>query len=212
MKAIRKIAEVLGIIIIVISILLVGFVLIGPRFGWEVHPILSGSMEPALKVGGIIVTGPEKIQNIEVNDIITFQVSPEYKVTHRVVAIEIIDNKPWFQTKGDSNKDPDANLVSSEEDVMRKVIFHLPYLGFAAVFMQKKLAFIFLIGIPALILIAIFIRDLLKGIREEKEKRRLKKSGSGQGSKNKKYFKDMNIPNIKEVKNNIFYPLDDKNE
>ena len=174
MKAIRKIAEVLGIIIIVISILLVGFVLIGPRFGWEVHPILSGSMEPALKVGGIIVTGPEKIQNIEVNDVITFQVNPEFKVTHRVVAIEIIDGKPWFQTKGDANQEQDLNLVSSEEEVIRKVVFHFPYLGFAAVFMQKKLAFILLIGIPALILIFIFSRDLLKGIRENKEKKKIK--------------------------------------
>lgn len=184
MKAIKKIAEWFGIVIIAISILLVGFVLLGPRFGWETHPILSGSMEPALKIGGIIVTRPEKIQNIEVNDIITFEVRAGHKVTHRVVAIEMIEGKPWFQTKGDVNQEPDPNLVSSEEEVMRKVVFHLPYLGFAAVFMQKRLAFIFLIGIPALILIGIFSRDIWKGIREEKEKRRSKASNSRQGGEN----------------------------
>ena len=194
MKTIKKIAEWFGVVIIAISILLVGFVLLGPRFGWETHPILSGSMEPALKVGGIIVTKPEKIQNIEVNDIITFQVSAGHKVTHRVTAIEMIDGKPWFQTKGEANQEPDPNLVSSEEGVMRKVAFHFPYLGFAAVFMKKKLAFIFLIGIPALILIGIFSRDIWKGIREEKEKiksykhavHNSKASNSRQGDKNTK--------------------------
>ena len=62
MKIIKKIAEWFGIVILVIAILLVGFTFIGPRFGWETHPVLSGSMEPALKVGGIIVTKPERLE------------------------------------------------------------------------------------------------------------------------------------------------------
>ncbi len=181
MKTVKKIAEWFGIVIVAISVLLVAFVLIGPRLGWETHPILSGSMEPALKVGGIIVTRPEKIQNIEINDIITFDINAEFKMTHRVVDIKMLEGKPWFQTKGDANQEPDPNFVSSEEGVMRKVVYHFPYLGFAAVFMQKRLAFIFLIGIPALILIGIFSRDIWKGIREVKEKRRLKASNSRQG-------------------------------
>ena len=186
MKTVKKIAEWFGIVIVAISILLVAFVLIGPRLGWETHSVLSGSMEPALKVGGVIITRPEKIQNIEVNDIITFDVSAGYKITHRVVDIKMLEGKAWFQTKGDANQAPDPNLVSSEEGIMRKVVFHFPYLGFVAVFMQKKLAFILLIGIPALILIGIFSRDIWKGIREVKEKRRSKASNSSQVDKNEK--------------------------
>ena len=157
---------------------LVGFVLIGPRFGWEVHPILSGSMEPELKVGGVIVTKPENINNIEVNDIITFQVEADYKVTHRVTAIELIDGKPWFQTQGDANPEPDQSMVSSVEGIMRKVVLHIPYLGFAATFMQRRLTFILLIGIPSILLVLIFGRDLLKAIKEERDKKRLKEEPS----------------------------------
>jgi signal peptidase I len=184
LKVLKKIFEWIGIIIIIISILLIAFVLIGPRFGWEAHPILSGSMEPVLNVGGVIVTKPEKIQNIEIGDIITFEVDAGYKVTHRISDIEIIDGKSWFQTKGDANQEPDFNLVSSEKGIMRKVVFHIPYLGFASVFMQKKSTFILLIAIPALVLIGIFSHDIWKGIKEVKKERKSKKSNSIQDDNN----------------------------
>lgn len=179
MKTVKKIFEWFGIVIVVVSILLVAFVFIGPRFGWETHPVLSGSMEPTLKVGGLIITKPENIQDIKENDMITFNVSSGVIVTHRVIAIEVRDGKPWFQTKGDANQDPDNDFVSSEGEEMRKVFFHVPYLGFAAVFLQRKLTFFILIAIPALILIGIFSRDLWKGIREIREKRKPAVSDSG---------------------------------
>ena len=174
MKIIKKIAEWFGIVILVIAILLVGFTFIGPRFGWETHPVLSGSMEPALKVGGIIVTKPERLENIQVGDIITFQAELGPKVTHRVVDIVEMEGKPHFQTKGDANEEPDPNFVSSKGDKMRKVVFHLPYLGFVAQFMKSKLAFLVFVGIPAIILIVWFGKDIRKGILEVKEKRRLR--------------------------------------
>lgn len=171
---VKKITEALGTVIIVVAVLLVAFMLLGPRFGWETHPVLSGSMEPALKVGGLIVTKPEKIENIAVGNIITFQIGAGSKVTHRVADINPDkEGKIWFQTKGDANEEPDQNLVSSNTGGMRKVVFHLSYLGFVAVFMKSKLVFLVLVGI-ALILIGMFSRDIWKGILEEKEKRKSK--------------------------------------
>jgi len=177
----KKIVGWLGIAILVIVIGLVGFMFLGPRFGWETHPVMSGSMEPALKVGGLIVTKPEKIENIAAGDIITFQIGKQ-KVTHRVADINPDkEGKIWFQTKGDANEEPDPNLVSSNTGEMRKVVFHLPYAGFVAVFMKSKLAFLALVGIPALILIYWFSKDIWKGILEEKEKRRLKANNPEKG-------------------------------
>ncbi|PIQ07323.1 MAG: signal peptidase I [Candidatus Nealsonbacteria bacterium CG18_big_fil_WC_8_21_14_2_50_37_10] len=88
LKIAKKIGEIFGTAILIIAIGLVGFMLIGPRFGCETHPVLSGSMEPALKVGGLIVTKPEKLENIKVGDIIGFQTKPKTPiVTHRVIDI-----------------------------------------------------------------------------------------------------------------------------
>lgn len=171
MKIAKKIAKGLGITILPVVILLIGFMFLGPKFGWETHPVLSGSMEPALNVGGVIVVKPVKLEEVKRGDIITFQTG-ERKVTHRVVDIIEQEGKPWFQTKGDANEEPDPNFVSSKREEMRKVVLHLPYLGFAAQFMKSRSAFLVLVGIPALLLIAMFSRDIWKGIKEEKEKRR----------------------------------------
>lgn len=125
----KKVFEWLGIGVLVIVSLLAAFMFIGPRFGWEAYPVLSGSMEPALRVGGEIVTKPVKLEDIKIGDIITFQ-SGEQKVTHRAIDIIEQKGKPWLQTKGDANEEPDPTLVSSTGEEMRKVVFHLPYFGY----------------------------------------------------------------------------------
>jgi signal peptidase len=91
-----------------------------------------------------------------------------------VVDITEVNGQPNFQTKGDANEEPDPKFVSAKGDKLRKVVFHVPYLGFAAQFMKSKWAFLVLVGIPALILIGMFSRDIWKGILEEKEKRKAK--------------------------------------
>lgn len=177
MKKFIKVLEWVGTFMLAIVVLLIGFMFIGPMFGWDTHPVLSGSMEPALEVGELIVTKPVKLEEVKMGDIITFQ-TDEQTISHRVVNIIEIDERPWFQTKGDANEELDSNLVSSEGKEVRKVVFHVLYLGFAAQFMKNKWVFLALIGIPALILIGMFGRDFWKGILEKKEKRKVKTANS----------------------------------
>ena len=183
MKIVKKITGWFGIVILVIAILLVGFMFIGPRFGWETHPVLSGSMEPALKVGGVIVTKPERLENIQVGDIITFQTEPELKVTHRVIDIVEIEGKIHFQTKGDANEEPDPNFVSSKEEEMRKVVFHLSYFGFVAQFVKSKWIFPVIGGIIIILAIWEWGPKIKEGLKEEKEKKKLKASNPEKGKK-----------------------------
>lgn len=171
MRIARKIGEAIGTLVAAAAILLVGFMVAGPRFGWDTHVVLSGSMEPVLNTGGLIITKPERVENLVVGDIVTFQ-SGNQKVTHRIADIIERDGKLWFQTKGDANEAPDPNLVSSNTGLMRKVMFHVPYVGFIASFAKTKFAFSILAGIPALILIVMLSGEIWKGINEEREKRR----------------------------------------
>jgi len=64
-------------------------VFVAPHFGWRVDAVLSGSMEPTLKVGSVEITKPFDPNNIQVGDIITFRSprNPQLVVSHRVVAI-----------------------------------------------------------------------------------------------------------------------------
>ncbi len=173
MRRLAKALQYVGTFVLVAVIVLAGLMIAGPRFGWETHPVLSGSMEPTLRVGGLIVTTPVRLEDVKIGDIATFQ-SGGIRVTHRVVDIVEEEGKPWFQTKGDANEEPDPNFFSSKGEEIAKVAFHLPYLGYLASFMQSKGAFLVLVGVPALVLVGLFGRDILRGIREEMDKKKAK--------------------------------------
>ncbi len=121
--------------------------------------------------------------NVKVGDIIGFQRESGQRITHRVIAIEDRDGKLWFQTKGDANEDPDPEFVSATGAKIDRVIFHLPYLGFAAKFMRSRWGFFAFIAVPALLLILIFGKGIWDGVREERKKRRGKRIGAVAGLK-----------------------------
>ena len=181
MKKSAKVLEVIGVVVLAVVISITGFMLIGPLFGWEAHKVLTGSMEPTFEVGGMIITKPVKLEDIKpgdheerTGDIIAFRLKrgeKEEQITHRVVDVVVLEGKLWFQTWGDRNEEADPDLVSSEGDTIRKVYFHVPYLGFLAGFMETTLAFVVMMIIPGVILVVWFSRDLWKGISEEKKKR-----------------------------------------
>lgn len=162
--------------ILVAMILLLVVVLITTRFGWQTDSVMSGSMEPALPVGGIIITKPVKLEVIEVGDIIAFQ-GTGGKTAHRVVDIISKDGQIWFQTQGDKNNEPDPLLVSSADGKIRKMVWSLPYLGFVSSFLHSR--FIpFLINIPALVLAWWLGKQIWIEIEKQKAKGGFREQGS----------------------------------
>ena len=120
------------------------------------------------------------MENVKVGDIIGFKLDTGQRVTHRVVDIQNKDGKLWFQTKGDANEDPDPNYVAATGKKIDRVIFHVPYLGFAATFMKSRWGFFAFIAVPALLLILIFGKGIWEGIQEERRKRRAKAAAAAE--------------------------------
>jgi len=107
----------------------VAFVMAAAQFGWEFDAVLSGSMEPELGVGGLIVIRPVDAQDVVVGDVISFKLTGiDTPICHRVINRQETTDGPLFQTKGDANEDPDTTLVGAQ-DVNGKAVFHLPYVG-----------------------------------------------------------------------------------
>jgi len=94
--------------------------------------VLTGSMEPRLPPGTLIVVKPTPVDEIRIGDVVTYQIEsgrPEV-VSHRVTEIvSSSDGGTAFVTKGDANSEPDAALVLPEQ-VRGTLWYSVPWLGF----------------------------------------------------------------------------------
>lgn len=162
----KKIWEWAANVLVVVSIILVLFMLVAPRCGVNIQPVLTGSMEPALKVGSVIITRLVDADEVKKGDVISFKLD-DHRITHRVIDITETDGRVQFQTKGDANEDPDPNAVIPRGDKVPRVIMHLPYLGFLAGLMKNKIYFLILVGIPALLLVTLYALDIWRELKNQ---------------------------------------------
>lgn len=92
--------------------------------------VLTGSMEPIISAGDIVVTTPVKRREPELGDVVTyvakrFDGSPVGTFTHRIIGG---DNAEGFIVKGDANPTPDIQRPKFE-DMAGVVIFTIPFVG-----------------------------------------------------------------------------------
>ncbi len=116
-----------------ILLLTVAAAVLGPVFvGWHPFIVFTGSMEPNIHVGSIVVVQPVRFESLTAGDVITFSVpqNPGMPVTHRVVKAEkSLDSGAWVvTTKGDANPTADIWTVGQEQAV-GKVVYAVPFVG-----------------------------------------------------------------------------------
>lgn len=130
-------------LVIGIAGLLLGTMLPIPQ-NIEIKIVKSGSMEPAISTGSLVVVKP--VERYAVGDVITFGLDTKTAVptTHRIIEIRGSE----FIVKGDANEEADQGPVQRSE-VIGKVIFSLPYAGYVLDFARQPLGFTLLIAIPA---------------------------------------------------------------
>lgn len=114
----------------------------------EVKIVKSGSMEPTIPTGSVVLIRPEAAY--AVGDIITFGEDNKRQIptTHRIISVSNENGKEVFQTKGDANEVADPKPTQSNS-VIGKVVFDVPRAGFILDFARTTLGFALLVGIPA---------------------------------------------------------------
>ena len=153
-------------------ILVMAFVLFGPRFGWRVDTVLSGSMAPALGVGDAVVIRDVDAAGVKVGDVITYQAPGNRRmvVSHRVIDIT---QRPrlTFTTKGDANEEADNYSVPAQ-NVMGVVKLSIPLVGYFASFAKTKTGLLLLLIVPGLLVIGNEMRRIwvtLSALEKERE-------------------------------------------
>ena len=119
----QSVGSILRALVIVALIVFVGtFVvyavpqLVGAE---ESYVVLSGSMQPTMGPGDVIIVDAVDISAVEAGDIVTFQAGSGTATTHRVVEKVAGENGPSLRTKGDNNEEADLSLVSESALVGR---------------------------------------------------------------------------------------------
>lgn len=160
----KKHSKIYSYIIIVLMVLFAVILIfnnIGFR-GLRMFVVKSGSMEPEIHTGSLIITKKESKYNT--GDIITFysNINSGETITHRVVSIDESAGLDYLSTKGDANDVLDSRQIA-EDQVVGRSIFTLPLLGYLVAFLKKPIGVMLFIVIPA----TIIIYDEIKNIKTE---------------------------------------------
>ena len=121
------------------------FVVISPRifegfypFGIKMAMVISGSMEPTLKIDDFVIM--KRPKEIKVNDIVSYKSKDsKYETLHRIVSI----NDEKVITKGDANNTEDEPI--KKEQITGIYIGKIKYLGKIIAFISKPIVFSILI-------------------------------------------------------------------
>lgn len=125
---------VFGIVIVALAAAMITFLIVRMNggtptvFGYSIQRISSGSMEPELLVGDIIICKEVKSpDDVQIDDIVTFKGGSYFDyntVTHRVVIPPMPNNDGVYvlTTKGDANPslDPEIEYSSVQSRFLRK--------------------------------------------------------------------------------------------
>jgi len=130
--------------------------------GWKLFTVQSGSMQPAISVGSLVLVKPAG--EYAVDEVITFKTGPA-PTTHRINRIEA----GVIITKGDANDTPDSEPVRPE-NIIGKVVLSLPYAGYPVTFAKSKEGFLLLIVIPATLIIYSEILNIKNEIKKLRRK------------------------------------------
>lgn len=154
----------LGVLALMLLVVLV------PRVtGVQFVTVLSGSMSPTFDRGAVLVVRPVEPAAIKVGDVIVYRQAHDATstVAHRVTAVNGDGSSASLETKGDANEMPDRDLVPVA-DVVGRVEFDVPLLGYAARDLRTPLVFLLMIGIPGGLIIGQELWNIARVLRRER--------------------------------------------
>ena len=137
-------------------------------FGIKPFVVVTGSMEPAIYGGDLVITKTVDPAKLKAGDVISFK-NGNSVITHRIIELAEKEGTPAFITRGDANNTKDEDLISHSQ-VEGIYLFRIGKLGNLAMFMQTPAGMLIFVGIP---LCGFIIYDIIRrrlAVQKEKSK------------------------------------------
>ena len=158
--------------ILVGLVVLMAVALVGVRIvGLKPFVVLSGSMEPKYHVGSLIYVKSVDYKTLEVGDDITYLVSDDTVVTHRIIEVLVDEEDPEtirYFTQGIANDVPDGVSVHYK-NIIGKPLFSIPYLGYVSDYIQNPPGMYIAIAAGAILILLVFLPDLFASDKKKKD-------------------------------------------
>lgn len=146
-------------------------------FGYSLFRVVTGSMEPTIPVGSLLICKQIGMEGVQVGDIICFRAQESaifgQMMTHRVTSIlSAPDGSLLFETRGDANLVADGFMVS-QMNFVGKVTWYTganSVLSSVFSFFSNKIGFLACIVIPILLLGGLLMKECVNNIRMELQK------------------------------------------
>lgn len=158
-------------VFVISQVLSKGYISVG---GYSLFRVTTGSMEPALPVGSLLISRNENISDIQKGDIVNFRAKEigmfGVIITHRVIDVHVdTDGTHYLETKGDANQYADSAYVEQSNLIGKVVYFTGEGNVLAAIvqFLTSTLGFMICIVLPCLVIGIMVMRDTIGTMKKE---------------------------------------------
>ena len=132
----KKIGKIINVGLLVFTIFIVYFTC--GLFRYYAIAVGSGSMTPNVNLGDVVVVEKiprDKLYTLKKGEILVYK-HDNKTIVHRIVAINKVNDKYIFRTKGDHNEANDNYDIDSD-DVIGKVNVKISYIGYPVVWINE---------------------------------------------------------------------------
>lgn len=164
-KAVNFITSTLIIVTVILAFTIVSAKVSGKDpsvFGYQIKTVLSGSMEPEIQTGSIILNKKTNSETLKEGDVVTFLTEENILVTHRI--IEVVGNE--YITKGDNNSGKDVQPILPQNITGKYTGITIPYVGYVLNFANTNVGSALLLVLPGLYLVGYSIRIITRSLKQ----------------------------------------------
>ncbi len=174
-KILKICSTALFVLLMFITLTLVVMKFMGENisvFGYNAHYVLTGSMEPEIKAGDVIISKKvEDASELNVGDVVTYTGRTgdlkDKLITHKIVEKKEENGKLEFVTQGVAN--PIADPAITAEMIESKMLFRSVFFGKVISVVNNKYGFFIIILLPLAVFLTSETISLVKICKECKE-------------------------------------------